>query len=204
MREISRSLSIKYKFCWNILALSWKEDLTNERIRLISRTAIHHQLKGGQSTRNLFLLDSEIYYWSDLTTRERSLALSRARSTGRLSDPRLTRMKFITLHLSQSRARTLLSNFPTIRQDAPHRRRRWRPDVPRRSSSPTRSRSRILGGHTKRVAREGRGGTERRLGERREETEIEKGRGRWRLQGYTRPEQSPVRSRERVRAVRPA
>lgn len=28
-----------------------------------------------------------------------------------------------------------------------------------------------------------------------EETEIEKGRGRWRLQGYTRPERNPVRSR---------
>lgn len=34
----------------------------------------------------------------------------------------------------------------------------------------------------------------------REETEIEKGRGRWRLQGYTRPEQGPARSRERASA----
>lgn len=83
-------------------------------------------------------------------------------------------MKFITLHLSQSRARTLLSNFPMTRQDAPHRRRRWRPDVPRRSPSP-RSRSQILRGLTKRVARE-----RRRTRKNGKKTRREKGRdGDW-------------------------
>lgn len=54
-------------------------------------------------------------------------------------------------------------------------------------------RLRKRGGRTKRRAPLGRA--------RREETEIEKGRGRWRLQGYTRPEQGPrARASERASA----
>lgn len=80
MRKISLS---KYKFCWNILAF-WKEDLTNERIHLIS-PAIYHIERGDKELislgqRNLLLI-------GDLTReRERSLALSRDRP----SDPRST------------------------------------------------------------------------------------------------------------------
>lgn len=148
-------------------------------------------------------------------------------------------MKFITLHLSQSRARIALRSqtllyvlftVGVIGVSCCASRRSPPAAAPRRAPSP-RDRDRIFGrllrnagrpvaslrgvytvdgdeGRSggRRGPRDDRGEAERRLRERggrakrraplgragREETEIEKGRGRWRLQGYTRPEQGPA------------
>lgn len=67
-----------------------------------------------------------------------------------------------------------------------------RPVAPLRSCiRPTKDEDRGMYERKEDLAREKRRADEKG----KEETEIEKGRGRWRLQGYTRPERNPVRSR---------
>ena len=58
--------------------------------------------------------DGEIYYWSNLTTRTCYHARNR-RSAWAIFEVWLTRMKFITLHLSQSRARIALRSRTLLR-----------------------------------------------------------------------------------------
>lgn len=151
-------------------------------------------------------------------------------------------MKFITLHLSQSRARIVLRSRALLRSPSVlftvgvvsvsrcASRRSLSTVIAARSRSHLRKilppheaacrvvmrcvygrRGRRTKRRTKTKRRPKRSGKktsrERRTDEEtraslgragREETEIEKGRGRWRLQGYTRPEQGPASASERT------
>lgn len=118
-----------------------------ERIRLISWAAIFYQTNCRE--RGIYCFDGEIYYWSNLTTRTCYQARNR-RSAWAILEVRLTRMKFITLHLSQSRARIALRSRTLLRSPsarslllASSASRVARPDVHRRSSSSVRSRSHL-------------------------------------------------------------